>query len=228
MPPKAVHCYMAGFTFIAAQMDLTTPVMTGGAVYIADEKERVNMDQLFSVIRKHHVTNMFLPPKLFSVLRELYGRLPLRYAEQAGDKAASKYADDGNVYESYGASETFTVLHHQVGGGDERLLGKPVPGVRVFLTDEEGRRMEKRICAAFAAALKLEEDTLGALACSLLWVGGEYTDDGAGLFVRVEDGDLDDEVKYYMVSPAGNRKAGEEYVGCYGFTWTFTHDSYRY
>ncbi len=143
MPPEAVHCCMAGFTFIAAQMDLTTPVMTGAAVYIADEKERINMDQLFSVIRKHHVTNMFLPPKLFSVLRELYGRLPLRYAEQAGEKAASKYADDGNVYESYGASETFTVLHHQVSGGDERLLGKPVPGVRVFLTDEEGRRTEK-------------------------------------------------------------------------------------
>ena len=65
-------------------------------------------------------------------------------------------------------------------------------------------------------------------ACSLLFVGGDYTDDGASLFVRVEDGDLNDENKVYLVSPAGKHKAGEKYAGCFGYTWTFTHDSYRY
>ena len=65
-------------------------------------------------------------------------------------------------------------------------------------------------------------------ACSLLYIGGAYTDDGANLFIRVEDGDLNDENKLYLVSPAGEHKAGEEYRGCYGYTWTFTHDSYRY
>ena len=34
--------------------------------------------------------------------------------------------------------------------------------------------------------------------------------------------------KLFYVSPAGNHTAGEEYAGCYGFTWTFTHDSYSY
>ena len=67
-----------------------------------------------------------------------------------------------------------------------------------------------------------------ASACSLLFVGGDYTDDGASLFVRVEDGDLNDENKLYLVSPAGKHQAGEEYHGCFGYTWTFTHDSYRY
>ncbi len=86
----------------------------------------------------------------------------------------------------------------------------------------------KRILSCMLCLLLVLSVTGGALACSLLWVGGDYTDDGANLFVRVEDGDLDDEVKYYMVSPAGNRKAGEKYLSCYGFTWTFTHDSYRY
>ncbi len=143
MSEDNVYCCMAGFTFIAAEMDLTTPVMCGASVYIADEKERMNMDQLFSLLGKRHVTDMFLPPKLFTVMREMYGRLPLKHIEQAGEKAGSKFADDGNVFESYGASETYTVLHRQVGHGDERMLGKPVPGVRVFLTDEEGRRVEK-------------------------------------------------------------------------------------
>ena len=67
-----------------------------------------------------------------------------------------------------------------------------------------------------------------ASACSLFFFGGDYTDDGASLFVRIEDGDLNDENKLYLVSPAGKHKEGEEYRGCFGYSWTFTHDSYRY
>ena len=53
-----------------------------------------------------------------------------------------------------------------------------------------------------------------ASACSLFFFGGDYTDDGANLFVRIEDGDLNDENKLYLVSPAGKHKEGEEYHGC--------------
>ena len=45
--------------------------------------------------------------------------------------------------------------------------------------------------------------TCGASACSLFFFGGDYTDDGANLFVRIEDGDLNDENKLYLVTPAG-------------------------
>ena len=34
--------------------------------------------------------------------------------------------------------------------------------------------------------------------------------------------------KLFYVSPAGTNAEGEVYNGCYGFTWTFTHDSYSY
>lgn len=86
----------------------------------------------------------------------------------------------------------------------------------------------KRIISCIFIILLVLSMAGSSLACSMLWVGGKYTDDGANMFVRVEDGNLNDEVKYYLVSPAGNRKAGEEYLSCFGFTWTFTHDSYRY
>ena len=69
--------------------------------------------------------------------------------------------------------------------------------------------------------------TCEASACSLFFFGGDYTDDGASLFVRIEDGDLNDENKLYLVSPAGKHKAGEEYHS-FDFVWVFTHDSYRY
>ena len=64
-------------------------------------------------------------------------------------------------------------------------------------------------------------------ACSLMYVGGDYTDDGANAFIRTEEVDADTN-KIYYVSPAGNHKKGEVYQGCYGFTWEFTHDSYEY
>ena len=86
--------------------------------------------------------------------------------------------------------------------------------------------MKKRIfCVITCILLCL---TWEASACSLFYFGGDYTDDRANLFVRIEDGDLNDENKLYLVTPAGKHKAGEEYHGCYGYTWTYTHDSYRY
>ena len=67
-----------------------------------------------------------------------------------------------------------------------------------------------------------------ASACTMLYVGGDLTDDGANMFVRVEDYYDNDFNKVYYVSPAGNHAEGELYEGCYGFSWTFTHDSYQY
>lgn len=138
LPASSVHCCMAGFTFIAALFDLTIPILTGARVYIADEKERQDTELLYAIITKRHVTSIFLPPKLFMVMRELYGRLPLRNVELGGEKANPKYADDGNIFEGYGSSETFCLLFQQVRKGDQRLLGKPAAGAHAYLVDDDG------------------------------------------------------------------------------------------
>ncbi len=67
----------------------------------------------------------------------------------------------------------------------------------------------------------------GASACTLIYAGPAATDDGAVIFARSEDYS-NSQNKLFYVSPAGNHSAGEEYAGCYGFTYTFTHDSYGY
>ena len=136
--PDDVICCMAGFTFLAAELDLFTPLMTGGSLYIADENERQTADMLFTLIQKRHVTGMFLPPQMFTVMRELYGRLPLKYVLLGGEKAKTKYADDGNLYEVYGSSENFVAMIHPLTHGDARLLGKPSAGARAYLLDEDG------------------------------------------------------------------------------------------
>lgn len=67
-----------------------------------------------------------------------------------------------------------------------------------------------------------------AFACTALYVGSDLTEDGTTMFGRIEDLGTNDYNKLFNVSPAGKHTAGEVYEGCYGFTYTFTHDSYRY
>ena len=143
MSEDDVCCCMAGFSFIASLVDLTMAIMSGGRVYIADEAERINADLLYHVIRKRKVTGMFMPPKMFSVMRELYGRLPLRYVMVGGEKADNRYAGDGNILEVYAATECFSVLGQPMQQGDGRVLGAPVTDVHTFLVDEDGNRVEE-------------------------------------------------------------------------------------
>lgn len=141
--PRDVTCCMAGFTFIVAQLDLTTPLMTGGSVYIADENERQNADRLFALIQKRRLTGMYLPPQMFATMRELYGRLPLDYVLLVGEKARADYAGDGNLYELYGSTEcALPLLHHMVPEEDPRMLGNACAGTRVCLLDGDGGLIE--------------------------------------------------------------------------------------
>ncbi len=87
--------------------------------------------------------------------------------------------------------------------------------------------MKKLTAAALALILVLTAGMSGALACTSLYAGSATTDDGAVIFARSEDYS-NSQNKLFYVSPAGNHKAGELYNGCYGFTYTFAHDSYGY
>ncbi len=86
--------------------------------------------------------------------------------------------------------------------------------------------MKSKFIIALALALVLCM-TSSALACTAIYVGSGLTEDGTTMFARSED-ISNSYNKVFYVSPAGNHKAGEVYNGCYGFTYTFTHDSYSY
>ncbi len=133
-----ISCCMAGFTFVASIVDLITPLIAGGTIYIADETERVNIDKLYEVITKRQITGMYLPPQMFSVMRELHGALPLKYIIAGGEKLKVQCQEDGNVYEVYGSTEASSLLIHKVGYDDTRLLGKPGPSTKVYLIDDDG------------------------------------------------------------------------------------------
>lgn len=85
--------------------------------------------------------------------------------------------------------------------------------------------MKKFFLFVLAAAMCLS--SVNALACTAIYVGSDLTADGSTMFARSED-ISNSYNKLYSVIPAGVHTAGEEYVGCYGFTYTFTKDSYGY
>ena len=82
-----------------------------------------------------------------------------------------------------------------------------------------------RIALVLCLALCLTAN--GALACTLIYVGSDMSEDGSTIFARSEDYS-NSQNKLFYVSPAGLHAEGELYNGCYGFSWVFTHDSYSY
>ena len=67
---------------------------------------------------------------------------------------------------------------------------------------------------------------ISASACTMVYVGSDYTADGSTFMARSEDySNSYNKIAY--VSQHGKHAAGSIYEGCYGFTHTFTHDSYR-
>ncbi len=73
---------------------------------------------------------------------------------------------------------------------------------------------------------------ISASACTMVYVGSDYTADGSTFMARSEDcSNSYNKIAY--VNPHGKYAAGSTYTGCESytgnaFTYTFTHDSYAY
>lgn len=79
------------------------------------------------------------------------------------------------------------------------------------------------------AVLAVFLNPVRAFACTEIYIGSHLTDDGSTVFGRLEEYYSDMGMpKLFDAVPSGVHKAGEKYLGCYGFKWTFTHDSYSY
>lgn len=81
------------------------------------------------------------------------------------------------------------------------------------------------LMATLTAALLL--CVVSASACTMVYVGSDLTEDGSSFMARSEDySNSYNKIAY--VNQHGKYAAGSTYNGCYGFTHTFTHDSYAY
>ena len=93
----------------------------------------------------------------------------------------------------------------------------------------EGKVVLHMLKKLFATLLVLAILPGAAFACTAIYIGSNQTADGSTIFARLEEFSSDEGwPKLFDVVPEGVHVTGEVYTGCYGFTWTFTHDSYGY
>ena len=86
----------------------------------------------------------------------------------------------------------------------------------------------KKLLATVTAVTALTlAATVGASACTTIYVGGNLTEEGTPFVARTEDYGSDMN-KLWFISEAGHFKKGDKFLGCPEFEWTFTHDSYRF
>lgn len=94
----------------------------------------------------------------------------------------------------------------------------------------KGKSLKKLLSMAVITTALALSATIGASACTTLFVGGNLVEEGTPFVARTEDYGADMN-KLWDIMEAGAYKEGELFVGCpaYGaFEWNFTHDSYRF
>ena len=89
------------------------------------------------------------------------------------------------------------------------------------------KKTKKLLICLMTIVLAVILATSSAFACTMAYVGSDLTADGSTFFARSEDySNSYNKIAY--VSEHAKHPAGSTYEGCYGFTYTFTHDSYAY
>ena len=87
--------------------------------------------------------------------------------------------------------------------------------------------LKKKIAAAFIACAMTLAVVPSAFACTALYVGSDLTEDGTTMFGRIEIWGPTTTTSCSMSAQLGITRQASLRC-CYGFTYTFTHDSYRY
>ncbi|MER6844293.1 amino acid adenylation domain-containing protein [Streptomyces platensis] len=130
--------------FDAAFCEMATALLGGGALVVADRDDLLPGDPLVSVLTRHAVTHVTLPPSALTAMdpRELPAGLTLAVAGEACPPETARLWSAGRrMFNAYGPTET-TVCATITGPLDPADLGegpvpigRPLPAVRVRLLD---------------------------------------------------------------------------------------------
>ena len=116
-----------------------------------------NLKLFFSNMRENHVTSLYLPPSAVHYILMLAGKELAKFDEQLDFLYSSSSALPGGdkekliellphvrKFDAYGGSEVGAVVYidYNAVRGDGRCVGKPNPGVDLFIVDEDYRPMQ--------------------------------------------------------------------------------------
>jgi len=142
----------ASIGFDVSAQEIFSTLLSGGELFMVDRDLKNDVLQLFEMVRKHKITELFLPPAYLNFVfseSEYSDKFPanIRHIVAAGEQlvvndAFREYLHKNKVYlhNHYGPSETHvvTVLTMTPGEPIDRFpsIGKPVANTRAYIMDE--------------------------------------------------------------------------------------------
>ncbi|MFF4218479.1 amino acid adenylation domain-containing protein [Streptomyces nondiastaticus] len=134
---------LAAFTFDVSVFELFATLVSGAALVLAGDDDRLSAEGLQALMAERAVTVAEIPPALLPLLRA-DGLPALRLVSTGGDAPAGSLVDqwavDGREFwNGYGPTETtvaVTLMRCAApSGGAVPPIGRPVPGTRVYVLD---------------------------------------------------------------------------------------------
>jgi amino acid adenylation domain-containing protein/thioester reductase-like protein len=133
---------IASLSFDTSVIEMFLPLLSGATLYVVPEGVRKNPAELHRVLSGSGVTHVILSPVVLQNMP--HQMIPgLRFLGFGGDAIDEATADwwcrQTSLFSLYGPTET--TVQASVGeilpGGNSRIIGKPLPGYRLYLLDRQ-------------------------------------------------------------------------------------------
>jgi acetyl-CoA synthetase len=145
----------ADWAWAGGLLNILLPGLYFGVPVVANPAEKFDPEAALGLVEKAGVRNTFIPPTALRMLRSVTGigkrfKLNLRTVGSGGESLGRETFEWGEaelglrINEFYGQTECNLVLSSCAALGVSRAgaIGKPVPGHRVAVIDEEGREVK--------------------------------------------------------------------------------------
>ncbi|MBR3537785.1 MAG: non-ribosomal peptide synthetase, partial [Eubacterium sp.] len=147
-----IHLCISPFSFTISIHDVLSQLWAGAEVHILTEAERKDILFIDRYIDEHQITSTDMNPQLLK-------QLPVRESSMkrintGGERISGIYSPHALIKNSYGLSELLGIaMSFDIEKPcDNTPIGRPLPGYRAFLLDEEGKQVpdgeEGELCIA--------------------------------------------------------------------------------
>ncbi|MCR5079503.1 MAG: amino acid adenylation domain-containing protein, partial [Bacilli bacterium] len=131
----------ASFSFDASVIDIFPVLSAGGRLYILNEEQRMNLDEISDYINENHITGMNASTAIGMSLINTHPEMPLDYFLMGGEKMLPCKKTGLRLINAYGPTE-FTVAssYHEVDQEKDKdiPIGKAVANSYSFICDASG------------------------------------------------------------------------------------------